>query len=221
VTTKKLLFVGECRSLTAQRKGWTWKDGRLAAKPLFEALTAMGVDPAAHQFVNLWQDGVPLEHAFIPPSRVGWLKAKQERDGYVLVALGQRVSNELVKRGVEHVTLIHPAARGKIRKRERYHAHVKEKLALVFACKYARVGFDDNASEERYEIAISSGRWRRLRAVPGNGQYAPGIDEITRWLRGLGVTHVETTGTYCDLPAKVRTLAEHERLVKKFEEDQS
>ena len=52
----RLIFVGECRSLTAKRKNWTWKDGRLAAKPLFEALTAMGVDPAAHEYTNLWTD---------------------------------------------------------------------------------------------------------------------------------------------------------------------
>lgn len=64
----RLVFIGECRSLTAQRKGWTWKDGRLAAKPLFEV-------------------------------------------------------------GFRHIALVHPAARGRIRKRERYHAHVKERLA--------------------------------------------------------------------------------------------
>lgn len=28
-----MLFVGERRSETAVRQGWTWTDGRLAAKP--------------------------------------------------------------------------------------------------------------------------------------------------------------------------------------------
>lgn len=126
-----LFFVGECRSLTAKRKHWTWKDGRLAAKPLFEALRAMGVDPVAHQYCNLWTDNVvPV----IPPSRVGMLLARQH-EGVVIVALGKKVSAELVKRGIEHVALVHPAARGKIRKRERYHKHVKDKLAALTSGK--------------------------------------------------------------------------------------
>lgn len=119
-----LLFVGECRSLTAKRKHWTWKDGRLAAKPLFEALSAMGVDPLAHEYVNLWTDNViPL---------ITWSKVqlimRHAGDGRIIVALGKKVSEQLAKRGIVHVALVHPAARGKIRKRETYHAHVKSKL---------------------------------------------------------------------------------------------
>ena len=124
----RLLFVGECRSLTAKRKNWTWKDGRLAAKPLFEALTAMGVDPAVHEYTNLWTDSSP---PCIPWQRVARLKATASLGDKVIVALGKRVSDELIKRGIAHVALVHPAARGKIRKRERYHAHVAEKLGPV------------------------------------------------------------------------------------------
>jgi hypothetical protein len=124
----KLLFVGECRSITAQKKGWTWKDGRLAAKPLFEALAAMGVDPKAHRYTNLWVDQLSGEAgAFIAPATLAMLSARR-REGVVLVALGQRVSKELAKRGIVHVALVHPAARGAIRKRERYHEHVKTTL---------------------------------------------------------------------------------------------
>lgn len=123
--TRALIFVGECRSLTAQRRGWTWEDGRLAAKPLFEALRAMGVDPATHEYLNLWTDAVvPV----VPWQRVEHLKV-QCAAGVVVVALGQRVSGELVRRGVDHVALVHPAARGRIRKRERCVAHVREKLS--------------------------------------------------------------------------------------------
>lgn len=124
-----LLFVGECRSLTAQRKGWTWKDGRLAAKPLFEALAAMGVDPAAHEYVNLWTDNGTGESG---AAIIGWQRISMIRtaitNGMIVVALGKRVSHELARRGLVHVALVHPAARGKIRKRERYHQHVKETL---------------------------------------------------------------------------------------------
>lgn len=123
----RLLFVGECRSLTAQRKGWTWADGRLAAKPLFEALEAMGVDPKAHQYVNLWSDRAELG---ILPHTIALLRARVAGLPWraVIVALGKRVSTELTKRGIDHVALVHPAARGAIRKRERYHAHVAETL---------------------------------------------------------------------------------------------
>ncbi len=127
----RLLFVGECRSLTAQRKGWTWKDGRLAAKPLFEALAAMGIDPRQHAYTNLWMDGVPTDLAFIPPARIARLRATLKVKGNVIVALGKRVSANLARLGIDHVALVHPAARGRIRKRERYHAHVKERLSAA------------------------------------------------------------------------------------------
>lgn len=133
--TRPLLFVGECRSLTAQRKGWTWADGRLAAKPLFEALAAMGVDPVAHAYVNLWSDnatgqtpGRGRPDVIVPWQRVHRLRAEVD-GGTVIVALGKRVSTELTKRKIEHVALVHPAARGKIRKRERYIEHVRDRLA--------------------------------------------------------------------------------------------
>jgi hypothetical protein len=132
---RRLLFVGECRSITAQRKGWTWADGRLAAKPLFEALEAMGVDPSAHYYANLWTDNVG--GTTIGNTRPGILGSTITRikransEGDVIVALGKRVSHELAKRGIVHVALVHPAARGAIRKRERYHAHVAEKLGAL------------------------------------------------------------------------------------------
>jgi hypothetical protein len=131
--TKKLLFVGECRSITAQRQGWTWWDGRLAAKPLFEALAAMGVNPKAHMYINLWPDNVegathrPGHPVKILGSTIRIILSHRRMDA-VVVALGKRVSAELAKRGIVHVALIHPAARGAIRKRERYHAHVADKL---------------------------------------------------------------------------------------------
>lgn len=132
-----LLFVGECRSITAQSKGWTWADGRLAAKPLFEALEAMGVDPKAHQYVNLWTDNASgTTYGNMKPGILGRtvkLIAARRGQGFVIVALGKRVSAELARRGIVHVALVHPAARGTIRKRERYHAHVAEQLAKVVA----------------------------------------------------------------------------------------
>ncbi len=123
---RKLLFIGECRSLTAKRKNWTWKDGRLAAKPLFEALRAMGVDPLAHEYMNLWTDHATPRVR----SNLELLMHWSNRDA-IIVALGSKVSLELARRGIVHVALVHPAARGKIRKRERYHAHVADKLGAI------------------------------------------------------------------------------------------
>lgn len=131
----RLMFVGECRSLTAQRKGWTWADGRLAAKPLFEALAAMGVDPSKHEYANLWTDNASgTTYGDLKPgimgTTIGRIKARIKQ-GSIIVALGKRVSHELARRGIVHVALVHPAARGAIRKRERYHAHVKAQLGGV------------------------------------------------------------------------------------------
>lgn len=138
----RLLFVGECRSLTAQRRGWTWKDGRLAAKPLFEALEAMGVDPSAAEFYNAFHDPPVKRHVR------GWNPSPNEdtltalwsvQKVRTIVALGKRVSAELTRRGIDHVALVHPAARGRIRKRERYHAHVKRTLGPALATRRRKV----------------------------------------------------------------------------------
>lgn len=120
---RQILFVGECRSLTAIRKGWRWQDGRLAAKTLFEALRALGVDPLVHTYVNLWTD--PPLAATVTAHRKATLRATDK----LIVALGKKVSDELLRLKIDHVALIHPAARGKIRGRGRYAKHVRKVLA--------------------------------------------------------------------------------------------
>lgn len=118
--SRALLFVGENRSPTAIARGWTWRDGHLAARPLFEALVAMGLDPATQTFINLFVDG--------PSMRVNYRSVIAIREaisaGSTIVALGQKVARGLALRGLVHTVITHPAARGKIRKRERYIAHV-------------------------------------------------------------------------------------------------
>lgn len=95
----------------------------------------MGVDPAVHQYVNLWTDNAAgTTYGDFKPGILGQTVTRIKRansEGDVVVALGKRVSTELAKRGIVHVALVHPAARGKIRKRERYHAHVAERLGGV------------------------------------------------------------------------------------------
>lgn len=111
----KYLFVGERRSDRAKRLGVTLRDGRLAAKQLFDALKYCDIDPSLHDYCN-WFEG-------------GKGKVRNYREGTV-VALGNKVARALRKEGIEHIFIFHPAARGKIRKKELYCAHVKEKLCL-------------------------------------------------------------------------------------------
>lgn len=114
-----ILFVGERRSQRAIDLGLTWRDGGLAAKPLFEAIRAMGLDPLAQTFMNLWPDD---------SERVPWQRLRRIREHPRVVAMGQKVAEQLARRGIPHIQIVHPAARGKIRKRSRYVRHVKEAL---------------------------------------------------------------------------------------------
>lgn len=125
----RFVFVGEQRSATAKRKDWTWLSGRLAAKPLFEALRAIDVEPTKQIFVNLWRDDGTIDTA-VPTQ----LKRRKKR---MVVALGQKVSRGLTSAGIKHVAIVHPAARGKIRKRERYIKHVADRLQPALrACQH-------------------------------------------------------------------------------------
>jgi hypothetical protein len=84
----------------------------------------MGIDPRAQNYCNLWSDTNP---PFIPKYKIPMLRARRA-EGCVVVALGKRVSTELAKHDVDHVALVHPAARGKIRLRANYIAHVRSRL---------------------------------------------------------------------------------------------
>lgn len=111
---KQYIFVGERRSPTAIKNGWSWTSGRLAAKQLFDALKAIGIDPNDHLFTNLWaDDGTP-----IPIPKVAG----------TVVGMGKVVQDELDNRGIKHLKLIHPAARGAIRRKKNYARHVKSTL---------------------------------------------------------------------------------------------
>lgn len=108
---RKLLFVGEERSERAKQLGVRWADGRLAAKQLFDALRACCLDPELCHYTNWFERGGK--------------KRTREHSG-IVVGLGQRVQAALRDSKIVHVALIHPAARGKIRKKSRYFQHVRE-----------------------------------------------------------------------------------------------
>jgi hypothetical protein len=120
---KRYLFVGEKRSPTAIRMGVTWEDGRLCAKNLHEALLACGIAPLTQcTYTNAFNDDGSKNGCLLDLMRP-WI-----RGGGVVVALGQRASRMLYDHGIEHMMLTHPAARGSIRKRERYQEHVRAVL---------------------------------------------------------------------------------------------
>jgi hypothetical protein len=88
----------------------------LAAKQLFDALLATGIDPAAHRFVNWFErGGRGLVRRHVGP----------------IVAMGRKVQQALAASGIEHLELVHPAARGAIRKKAVYEDHVRRVLRGV------------------------------------------------------------------------------------------
>ena len=111
------LFVGEQRSDLAVRMGVTWEDGRLAAKQLFDGLIANGIDPKKQKYANVFE-------------QAGRLKIDCYRSGkkFKIVGMGRKVQAELIKMGIDHIAIVHPASRGTIRKKENYIAHIKQKL---------------------------------------------------------------------------------------------
>lgn len=111
---EKLLFVGERRSECARQNGWHWEDGRLAAKQLFDALSEIGINPSECKFQNLLEGS---GRSTVVKYAVGGAK---------IIALGRKVDSKLTKLGIPHVYMVHPAARGEIRKKQRYTEHVKQ-----------------------------------------------------------------------------------------------
>jgi hypothetical protein len=109
----KLLFVGERKSRTAEKRGWSWTDGRLAAKQLFDALVAIAIDPAACRFANAFERGAL--------TAIRQLQA----EGYTVVAMGAKAQERLAHAGIAYRPMVHPAARGRIRLKARYAEHVR------------------------------------------------------------------------------------------------
>ena len=111
-----IMFIGESRSKKAREMGVHWKDGRLGAKQLFDALKACGVDPTQCLYVNIWEKLRANIRQIVAHSgpRVG---------------MGQKVCSFLSAAKVAHYPLIHPAARGAIRKKAVYTQHVREVLS--------------------------------------------------------------------------------------------
>lgn len=120
----QFLFVGERPSLKAAEIGATWQNGRLAAKQLHDALWALNINPAEQLYCNLWTTpGVGPTAEPVSVDALAYIVA-QHAQGRIVVGMGELVCYELRRYSIPHLQLIHPAARGSIRKKERYAAHV-------------------------------------------------------------------------------------------------
>ena len=116
----KLLFVGENRSPSAIRMNVTWKDKRLAAKQLFDAFEMNGIDDSEFEFTNVKEPEDFLDQI-----------EKAITDQVPIIGMGRIVQQILNNMNIEHTPMVHPAARGLIRKKERYAEHVNEVLKEV------------------------------------------------------------------------------------------
>ncbi len=119
------LFVGERPSPTAAMKGLAWEDGKLCAKQLFDALRATGIDPSSHKYDNVFVADATGPEVVCPKAIRRIRRAHQA--GLVVVCMGKKVGRVLAGLpGALHI--VHPAARGHIRAKERYAFHIKEVL---------------------------------------------------------------------------------------------
>lgn len=116
-----VLFVGERKSPTARRRRWSWEDGRLAAKQLFDAFDAVGFDSRKAKFLNVKARGAKsvLEY--------------NTHFGCPIIGMGRVAQATLNRWGFGHIDMVHPAARGKIRAKKRYAAEVRRALRAAGA----------------------------------------------------------------------------------------
>jgi hypothetical protein len=125
---RRLVFVGERRSRKARELNASWTNGGLAAHTLHAALRACGIDPSAVLFLNLFQEGDGA--LIVEPAMLERVRALAS-DCATVIALGRTVQRTLARSGIAFLPLVHPAARGRIRTRAIYQAHVAEVLARV------------------------------------------------------------------------------------------
>lgn len=121
----KYIFVGERPSPRAVSLGITWKDGGLAGKQLFDALAANNIDSSQQRFDNIFVSVCTGPETVCYKAIRRIRKASKQRK---VIAMGKKAEKVLTRYGIPCIMIIHPAARGRIRKKERYIAHVKEKL---------------------------------------------------------------------------------------------
>jgi hypothetical protein len=125
---RRLVFVGERRSRKARELNASWTNGGLAAHTLHAALRACSIDPDTVLFLNLFQEG---DGARVVDATTVELVRTLASESATVIALGRVVQRTLARFAISFVPLTHPAARGRIRTRAVYQAHVADVLAQV------------------------------------------------------------------------------------------
>ncbi len=111
------LFIGEEPSPRALQLGVSWESGGLAGKQLHDALNACGISQDQCLYANLFSDQGVVGMARLAVA-----------SGFTVVGMGRKVQRALRDAEVEHTELVHPAARGRIRRKDLYAAHVRGAL---------------------------------------------------------------------------------------------
>ena len=119
----RILFIGEEPSKTATEKAWKWGDMHLCSKTLLEAFDAAGFPHNQANFENIFENG-EVKKEVVRKVRVRAMSKP-------VVAMGKKVQKVLNSHGIPHIPMIHPAARGEIRKTENFQAHVQEVIELI------------------------------------------------------------------------------------------
>lgn len=127
-SSRRLVFVGERRSRKARELNASWTNGGLAAHTLHAALRACSIDPNAVLFLNLFEEG---DGARVVDAATLEQVRTLTSESATVIALGRIVQRTLARYEISFVPLTHPAARGRIRTRAVYQAHVAEVLAQV------------------------------------------------------------------------------------------
>ena len=109
----KLLFIGQERSQLAQDRGVYWEDEAQCANQLFRALRANGIDPNKDK--NIDQKSL---------NKINKWEGEK-------IGMGNIVGRMLTHLKIDHTKIVHPSARGKIRAKELYIQHIRERLKKV------------------------------------------------------------------------------------------
>lgn len=128
---KRYIFVGERPSISAWKFSKQWSDGAYAGKQLKDAIDKIDcLEFADITFCNLWVK--PKEMANPATDELDLVDSiatiVRYSPWWTIVGMGKIVQNKLDFFGIKHLKLIHPAARGKIRKKNRYLKHCVEVL---------------------------------------------------------------------------------------------
>ena len=116
------VFIGEEPSKTAILKGWVWGDDHLCSKTLINALNACFIKRESYEFRNLFRNQMVNQDV------INELMELKNIEDLSIVGMGKNVQRVLDNLNIPHLKLIHPAARGKIRKTVLYIQHVNQVL---------------------------------------------------------------------------------------------